>query len=235
MNRVPVILLGIFAVLASSWTGLVLSNQLSYGDLGPFVVKDDNKAFPEQLPGIAAQGKLVYQDLGCVSCHTQQVGAPETTADAKRGWGNRKSVARDYIREERVVLGNIRIGPDLRNVGVRRPEGDTQYDEAWHYKHLYDARLTSPGSLMPPFPFLFETRKILGEPSPRALNLPEPYTAQAGYEVVPSARAEALVAYLLNQKDTFNYPEEAAKVYVAPQKKDEAAGAKHGEEQKEKK
>lgn len=233
MNRVSITLLGIFAVLASSWTGLVLSNQLSYGSLTPFVVKDDNKAYPEQLPGVAAQGKLVYQDLGCVSCHTQQVGNPSATTDSKRGWGERSSIPRDYLREGRVVLGAVRIGPDLRNIGARKPEGDRAYDEAWHYKHLYDARLTSPGSVMPPFSFLFETRKIIGEPSPRALTLPAPYTAQPGYEIVPTARAEALVAYLLNLKDTFNYPEEAAKVYVAPQKKAEPAGAKEGGEHKE--
>ena len=59
MNRIAVMLLGIFAVLALSWTGLVLSNQRSYGALQPYVSKDDNKAYPEQLPGIAAQGKQV--------------------------------------------------------------------------------------------------------------------------------------------------------------------------------
>lgn len=232
MNRVSVTFLGIFAVLASSLTGLVLSNQISYGDLAPFIDKDDNKIYPAQLPGVAAQGKLVYQDLGCVSCHTQQVRRPGSGADDKRGWGERQSVARDYLREERVVLGSVRIGPDLRNIGARKAEADRTYDAAWHYKHLYDARLTSPGSVMPPYPFLFETRKIVGEPSPHAVSLPAPYAPQAGEEIVPTARAEALVAYLLSLQDTFNYPEEASKVYVEPKKEEKGAG-EHASEKKE--
>jgi cytochrome c oxidase cbb3-type subunit II len=222
MNRVPLILLGIFAVLAFSWTGLILSNQLSYGDLTPFVVKNDNKAYPEPLPGVAAQGKLVYQDLGCVYCHTQQVRRPGDGADDKRGWGDRQSVARDYLREERVLLGSLRAGPDLRNIGARKAQGDRTYDAAWHFKHLYNPRLTSPGSNMPAFPFLFEKHKILGEASPRAIALPAAYAPPAGYEIVPTERGEALVAYLMDLKDTFNYPEEASKVYVAPKGKEKA-------------
>lgn len=222
MNRVALILLGIFAVMALSWTSLILSNQLSYGGLAPYVVKDDNKAYPEQMPGVAAQGKAVYQDLGCVYCHTQQIRRPGDGADDKRGWGSRQSVARDYVREDRIQLGSLRIGPDLRNIGARKPNGSRTYDAAWHYKHLYDPRLTSPGSNMPSFPFLFEKRKIVGEPSASAIDLPAPYAAQAGYEIVPTERGEALVAYLLELKDTFNFPEEASKVYVAPKGKAKA-------------
>lgn len=229
MNRVSVTLLGIFGVFASSWTGLVLSNQISYGKLTPFVNKDENKAFPEELPGIAAQGKLVYQDLGCVTCHTQQVRRPGNGADDKRGWGERQSVARDYLREERVVLGSLRAGPDLRNIGARKAQGDRTYDAAWHYKHLYNPRLTSPGSNMPSYSFLFETRKIIGQPSPRALSLPAPYAAGLGQEIVPTARGEALVAYLLNLKDTFNYPEELGKVYTEPKAEAKPADAPHTE------
>ena len=230
MNRISITFLGIFAVLASSWTGLILSNQISYGGLTPFVDKEENVAYPQQLSGLAAQGKLVYQDLGCVACHTQQVRRPGTSADDKRGWGDRQSVARDYLWEERVVLGSLRAGPDLRNIGARKQVGDRKYDDpAWHYRHLYDARLTSPGSNMPPYPFLFEQRKVVGQPSPGAVILPTPYAAPAGYEIVPTARGAALVAYLMNRKDTFNYPEEAGKIYTEPKKKEKAPGGEHAE------
>ncbi len=225
MNRIAVMLLGIFAVLALSWTGLVLSNQLSYGDLLPFVSKDDNKAYPEQLPGIAVQGKQVYQDLGCAYCHTQEVGASPLSADIKRGWGSRQSYVRDYIREERVLLGSVRVGPDLRDIGSRKPVAGRAYDEAWHYHHLYDPASTSPGSTMPSYAFLFDSRKIIGERSPNAVTLG---AQKDGYELLPSARAEALVAYLLSLKDPYNYPVEATKVYVAPKKeaKEGAAASK---------
>jgi cytochrome c oxidase cbb3-type subunit 2 len=222
MNRIAVMLLGIFAVLALSWTGLVLSNQLSYGDLQPYVSKDDNKAYPEQLPGIAAQGKQVYQDLGCAYCHTQEVVAANISPDLKRGWGERQSFVRDYVREDRVLLGSVRMGPDLRNVGSRKPVTGRAYDEAWHYRHLYDPASVSANSNMPSYAFLFETRKIVGERSPNAVAFGSP---KEGYEIVPSARAEQLVAYLLSLKNPYNYPQEATKVYVAPKGGKEGAAA----------
>jgi cytochrome c oxidase cbb3-type subunit 2 len=69
---------------------------------------------------------------------------------------------------------------------------------------------------MPPFRFLFETRKVVGEPSPKAIQalLPASHQPPAGHEIVPTIRAERLVSYLLSLKDTYAYPE-AANVYVA--------------------
>lgn len=211
MNRAPLIFLGVFFALAFSWTGIVLTNQVAYGNLTPVYDEQEAKVFPEATPGIAERGKLVYQDLGCVYCHTQQVRRPGFGTDIERGWGERQSVARDYIREQRVLLGTMRTGPDLRNIGAR------QADPSWHLLHLYDPQITSRGSIMAPFRFLFEMRKIVGQPSPDALNLPATYSdgtplpadslPPAGYEVVPTERAKSLVAYLINRKDTYAYPE----------------------------
>jgi cytochrome c oxidase cbb3-type subunit 2 len=211
MNRAPLIFLGVFFTMAFSWTGIILSNQISYGKLQPIFDETENKSYPLQLPGLAAQGKLVYQDLGCIYCHTQQVRRPGFGADDKRGWGDRQSVARDYIREGRVLLGTMRTGPDLRNIGARQASRD------WHLLHLYDPQITSKGSIMPRFAFLFEERQIIGEPSPHALKLPAPHTAKPGYEVLPTHRAESLLAYLLSLKDTYDYPE-TKNVYVEPAK-----------------
>ncbi len=211
MNRAPLIFLGIFFALAFSWTGIVLTNQISYGSLQPVYDENEGKSFPLQTPGLAARGKLVYEDLGCLYCHSQQVRREGYGDDIERGWGERQSVARDYIRERRVLLGTMRTGPDLRNIGAR------QTDTTWHYLHLYDPQLTSPGSNMPPFKFLFETRKIIGQPSPKAIQskLPAKYQPPAGYEIVPNERGENLVSYLLSLKDTYAYPE-TKNVYVAP-------------------
>lgn len=69
---------------------------------------------------------------------------------------------------------------------------------------------------MPPFRFLFETRVIVGEPSPRAVQtkLPAQYQPPAGHEIVLTQRGEDLISYLLALKDPALYPEEAARVYV---------------------
>lgn len=116
-----------------------------------------------------------------------------TGDDIKRGWGMRHSVAADYLYDAPVQLGNLRAGPDLANVGVRRP------DVGWQMAHLYAPGITS-GSRMPSFKFLFEVRKVAdGKPSADALmNLPKESAPADGYEVVPKLEAKQLVAYLLS-------------------------------------
>lgn len=216
MNRGPLLFLGILAAVAFSWVGLVLTSVIQYGALTPYYDPAEGKLYPDKPPGQAGQGRLVYEDLGCAACHTQQVRRPGFGADEERGWGTRQSVARDYLYEPRVLLGSLRTGPDLRNIGARQTSAE------WHYLHLYDPQLTSPTSIMPPFRFLFEYRKVVGQPSPLALKLPADYARRhgldrPGYELVPTPRAEALVAYLLALNDPYTFPE--ARPYVAPAKK----------------
>ncbi len=201
--------LGLFLALALAWAGIVLGSHAQLGHLAPYFDENEGKAFPERLPGIAARGQLVYQDLGCAACHTQQVRRPDFGSDKARGWGDRQSVARDYVSQPHVQLGESRIGPDLANFGARPLAVDaerlTQY--------LYDQH-----GGMPPYRFLFETRKITGERSATALKVP----AAVGMEVVPTHRAQALVAYLQSLNNVYEYPE-ARPVEPAEEKKEGAA------------
>ncbi len=205
MNRAPLIFLGAFLALSFSWAGLVLSNQVGYGTLAPHFDDTENKAYPGQLPGLSARGALVYQDLGCVYCHTQQVRGGEPSADLARKWGERESYARDYLRDTHVQLGENRIGPDLRNFGARAPSAGSPAAAAALYQHLDNPSSVVPGSTMPAYTFLFTTRKISGDPSPEALAVPG---VPAGSELVPTERAVTLVTYLLGLKDTYDYPVE---------------------------
>ena len=190
MKNGVVIFLGVFFTLAFSWTGLVLIPQKQFGGLG--IAETEAGEFPKVTSGLALRGEQVYLDLGCVYCHTQQVRRPGYGADFERGWGDRQSVARDYIGDRRMVLGTMRTGPDLTNIGDR-----TQKE--WHYRHLYNSRLVHENSTMPPYRFLFEKRKIVGEPSPRALTDLGDDEPPEGYEIVPTPRAEALIAYLMSR------------------------------------
>jgi cbb3-type cytochrome oxidase cytochrome c subunit len=111
-------------------------------------------------------------------------------ADIARGWGKRRTVAQDYLADYPVQLGSRRIGPDLANVGLRLPDAD------WQLRHLYAPQNEVTGSVMPPYRFLFETRKIGREASPYALKLSGKLAPSPGYEIVPKPEASALVAYL---------------------------------------
>jgi cbb3-type cytochrome oxidase cytochrome c subunit len=117
-----------------------------------------------------------------------------TGADIARGWGVRRSVAEDYLYDYPVQPGGLRAGPDLSNIGVRDP------DLNWQLVHLYAPPAVVKNSAMPPFRFLFEVRKINAgaAPSPDALQFPKDFALPAGCEVVPTAEAKQLAAYLLS-------------------------------------
>lgn len=191
-------LLGLLAAIGISWAGIVVGSARQLGTLAPYYDRTEGQAYPQPLAGEAAQGQLVYRDLNCAACHTQQVRRPGYGADQERGWGSRQSVARDYLYQPYVQLGESRAGPDLANVGGRKP--------AYEADDLLKLLYTGQGG-MPRYRFLFETRRIVGERDAHALDLAGGLTPPAGHEVVPSLRARALAAYLLSLKSTYDYPE----------------------------
>lgn len=199
---------GAFAVLALSTGAVLYSAHKQLGSLTQYKDPVEETLHPAPLTGLADQGRAVYQDLGCVSCHTQQVRREGFGGDTTRQWGTRQSVARDYIREKTVFLGSSRIGPDLRNVAAR-----AYADEAYLYTILYAPHAVAPGTNMPSYGFLFDVRAIRpGQASPSALKLSGKAAGPAGYEIVPTHRARALVAYLRSLNDSYEYPE--AKPFV---------------------
>ncbi len=211
--------LGVFATLALSWAGLLLTAHRQIGGLSQFKDPADDTLHPQPLSGLADQGRLVYQDLGCVTCHTQQVRHEGFGSDLARKWGERGSYARDYIRDQTVLLGQNRLGPDLRNVGARLGDARPEEYAEWFYKLLYAPQSVAAGTNMPAHAFLFDVHPVAGrQPSAHALALPSKFAPGSGLEVVPTARAVALVAYLQSLKDTYDYPIERSRNTPAPKK-----------------
>lgn len=198
MNRGPFIFIGVLIIVSFSWAFTLVKPIQEAGHLVP--VGSGEARVPRLSTGLASLGREIYQEQGCVNCHTQQTLAL-VGSDLKRGWGTRQSMPLDYIDQVPVFTGTNRVGPDLANVGTRRTEA------SWHYLHFYNPQITSPGSNMPPFDFLFETRKIVGERSDRALDLPEGFRPEEGYEVVPTREADSLVAYMLGLSQAYEIEE----------------------------
>jgi cytochrome c oxidase cbb3-type subunit II len=193
VNQGPLIFLGVLLAMAISWFGLVLGPVMQLGNAQPGVAVSTGDPYPQKRPGDAAQGAELYRSLGCAACHSQQVAWRGYNGDIERGWGNRRSVASDFLFDRTVLLGSQRIGPDLSNIGLRAPGAD------WLLLHLYDPQAVMPAgakSVMPPYHFLFETRRAGAKPSPDALKLTGKLAPSPGYEVVPTANARQLVAYL---------------------------------------
>jgi len=214
MKNGLVIFLGVFATLALSWAGLLLGAHKQLGALPQYKDPVEQTLNPAPLTGLADQGRLVYQDLGCATCHTQQVRYEGFGSDIKRGWGERGSFAREYIREKTVFIGSSRLGPDLRNVGNR------SYASAEYFHGiLYAPESIAPGTTKAAHDFLYQVRPLAGnQPSHKAIKVSGKYAPGDGFEVVPTARAEALVAYLMSLKDTYNYPSEQELNAPAPAK-----------------
>jgi cytochrome c oxidase cbb3-type subunit 2 len=213
MKNLPLLFCGILGALALSFMGLILSSYHQLGSLTQTTEVLDESGnpsagdplYPPMMTGAAQQGKAVYVDLGCVYCHTQQVRRAGYGSDIEREWGQRQTVARDYITQGTVTLGNQRVGPDLMTIGDRKSVAN------WHHLHLYNPRITSNGlSIMPEYSFLYETREIEGvAASANALQFDKgsAYAPAAGYEIVPTQRAEALVEYLLSLQLNYSLPE----------------------------
>lgn len=218
MKHFSILLFSIFLVLTASFMGMILAslNQigsleqstetLELNDAGEAVQVEGDPLFPQRLSGLAQQGANEYINLGCVQCHSQQIRREAISADIERGLAQRVTVPRDYIMQKKTALGTLRLGPDLIDVGSRRT------DSNWHLVHLYNPQITSPGSLMPAFPFLFEQVDVSdSDPPADALVFPDgnSYAPEANYAVVPSRRALAIVEYLLNLRLNYSLPEAA--------------------------
>ncbi|MDW8308453.1 MAG: cytochrome-c oxidase, cbb3-type subunit II, partial [Verrucomicrobiales bacterium] len=121
-------------------------------------------------------GRDIYIREGCVSCHSQMV-RPFRSETERYG---EYSKAGEYIFDHPFLWGSKRTGPDLHRVGGK-------YPDAWHYNHMDDPVSTSPGSIMPRYPWLL-TRKLDTSSLPariralRKLGVPYP----PGYENGPA-------------------------------------------------
>ena len=178
---------GAMVSLAVATAALVVLPYMEVRDIAP----------PEGLkPYTSAQqrGRDVYIANGCVYCHTQQPRDRNLGPDHERGWG-RASVPGDYVYDKPHLLGSMRTGPDLFNIGARQPSKD------WHLGHLYQPRAYVPGSIMPAYPYLFET-KAAAEPGDEVVKLPPGHGPSQGVVV---ARPEALdlVKYLQGLDHTY--------------------------------
>jgi len=92
-------------------------------------------------------GRDLYIKEGCYTCHSQMI---RPMADEKLRYGNVSSSA-EHIYDHPFQWGSRRIGPDLLRVGGK-------YSNMWHYRHMYNPREVTKGSIMPVFTWLFKNK-----------------------------------------------------------------------------
>jgi cytochrome c oxidase cbb3-type subunit I/II len=90
-------------------------------------------------------GRDIYIREGCYNCHSQMV-RPFVDEVVRYGEYSKPG---EFIYDHPFQWGSKRTGPDLHREGGRR-------SSLWHVHHMRDPRSTSPGSIMPSYPFLLE-------------------------------------------------------------------------------
>ncbi|PID68695.1 MAG: cytochrome C oxidase Cbb3 [Flavobacteriia bacterium] len=90
-------------------------------------------------------GRDIYIREGCNNCHSQLI-RPFRSETERYG---EYSKAGEYIYDFPFLWGSRRTGPDLHRVGGK-------YNDKWHFDHMMDPRITSPGSIMPQYPWLIK-------------------------------------------------------------------------------
>ena len=125
------LVLGLLATLAFSWLGLAYIPDLQIGHLEPQSDEEGTDIYPMPKSGMAERGKRVYVADGCFYCHSQQIRADYAAADVdlqrwaapspRPKWGDRRSAPRDYIFDRPAMIGKVRLGPDLANIGKAAP------------------------------------------------------------------------------------------------------------------
>ncbi len=89
------------------------------------------------------EGRDIYIREGCNNCHSQMI-RPFRSEVERYG---EYSKAGEFVYDFPFLWGSRRTGPDVHRIGGK-------YNDNWHFNHMYDPRLTSPGSIMPSYPWL---------------------------------------------------------------------------------
>ncbi len=156
------------------------------------------------------EGRDIYIREGCYVCHSQMI-RPFRSEVERYG---EYSKAGEFVYDHPFQWGSKRTGPDLHRVGLK-------YPNAWHFHHMNDPRIVSPGSIMPPYPWLLtddlntaNTAAKVAAMQTLGVPYPEGYEAQAeadlatqadqiaanlkesGIEVSANKEIIALIAYL---------------------------------------
>ncbi|MEO0874954.1 MAG: cytochrome-c oxidase, cbb3-type subunit II, partial [Bacteroidota bacterium] len=138
------------------------------------------------------EGRDLYIKEGCLGCHSQMV-RPFRSETERYG---EYSKSGEFIYDRPFLWGSKRTGPDLHRLGGK-------YPDSWHFNHMYDPTSTSPGSIMPPYPWMIE-RDIdygLTEAKLKTLKaLGTPYSDEYIDKAIEDAQAQAAtIAASLNR------------------------------------
>lgn len=131
------------AFLAVATVAILIGGIVEF--LPTFLIKSNIPTIASVKPytPLELQGRDIYIKEGCVGCHSQMI-RPFRSETERYG---EYSKAGEFVYDHPFLWGSKRTGPDLHRIGGK-------YPNMWHYLHMDDPTSMSPGSLMPPYPWL---------------------------------------------------------------------------------
>jgi len=155
-----------------------------------FLVKPNVPTIASVKPytSLELEGRDLYIREGCSNCHTQMV-RPFRSETERYG---EYSKAGEFVYDRPFLWGSKRTGPDLHRVGGK-------YPHSWHYNHMMDPTSMSPGSIMPPYPWLFEDKIDYSHTADKITTLQKlgtPYPA--GFDKIAVAEAQKQAQGIVN-------------------------------------
>ncbi len=152
-----------------------------------FTIRSDIPRIASVMPltPLECIGRDIYVAEGCVNCHSQMV-RPLVAETERYGEYSKPG---ESVFDHPFLWGSRRIGPDLAREGVRNPSA------LWHVRHFLNPESTSAGSIMPPYPHLYEQplNEASAMPAMRALQgVGVPYREEEIADAANHARTQAL-------------------------------------------
>ncbi len=164
-----------------------------------FIVKSNVPTIATVTPWTPLElaGRDVYIAEGCVSCHSQMV-RPMRHETERYG---EYSKAGESVYDHPFLWGSRRIGPDLARIG------QTNSSVSWHVRHLNRPSDTSPGTIMPAYPWLLRDELDFAAIEGKVVAMSKigvPYADVIGKaEVSARAQAKAVFDKLVAEDATF--------------------------------
>jgi cytochrome c oxidase cbb3-type subunit I/II len=151
-------------------TALIRSNIPSISSVKPYT--------PLEI-----EGRDLYIREGCVGCHSQMV-RPLRAETVRYGDYSKPG---EFVYDHPFLWGSKRTGPDLHRVGGK-------YPDSWHFVHMKQPSATSPQSIMPGYPWMYDARLVPAHVEGKIITLrrlgvpyPDGYERQAASDLTAQA------------------------------------------------
>lgn len=119
-------------------------------------------------------GKNIYMKENCNVCHSQLIRPFKNETDRYGMY----SLSGEYAYDRPFMWGSKRTGPDLLRVGNYRTTD-------WHENHMLNPAEIVPGSIMPPYPWLFDKATDVDTAYAEALTVKRVFNTPYTDEQVP--------------------------------------------------